>query len=140
MGAKLADGRTYLVDHEIDHVEWTFRAERAETPQKGFAGERRIGPERDRSPHAEPGAHAAVQHPGRPAADGAGNGRKHVDGRGQGFDLASAVVRHHDAVDSERHAPFRVGRVEDSLDHQWTLPALAIARDLVPSAGAAHLA
>src|SRR5262249_60283435 len=75
-----------------------------------------------------------------PAADGAGNGRKHVDGRGQGFDLASAVVRHHYAVDSERHTLFRVGRVEDPLDHQWTLPALAIARDLVPSESAAHLA
>src|SRR6516225_1610934 len=50
--ADLAECRFHLVDHEIDHVEWTFRAERAETR-----------------------AHAAIQHHGRPAADGPGNGR-----------------------------------------------------------------
>src|SRR6201993_3716728 len=136
--ADLAECRFHLVDHEIDHVEGTLRAERAETPQKGLAGERSIGPERDCPHHVEPRAHAAVEHQGHPAADGPSNGRKHVDGRRQSFDLASAVVRHHDAINSERHASFRIGRVKDALDHQRSLPAIAITGDLVPSEGAAH--
>src|SRR5215510_13636102 len=72
--ADLAERRFHLVDHEIDHVKWTFRAERTEAPQKGLAGERGIGPERDCPHPVEARAHAAVQHHGRPAADGAGNG------------------------------------------------------------------
>src|SRR5262249_20756804 len=45
----LAECRFHLVDQEIDHVEWTFGAERAEAPQKGFAGERGIGPRHERA-------------------------------------------------------------------------------------------
>src|SRR5258708_10562138 len=66
--ADLAECRFHLVDHEIDHVEWTFRAERAETPQKGLAGERSIGPERDGPHHVDPPAHPAVHHQGHPTA------------------------------------------------------------------------
>ena len=68
------------------------------------------------------------------------DGRKHVDRRRQALDLASAMVRHHDAVDPERHAFFGVGGMQDPLHHQRALPALAIARDLIPGEGAAHLA
>src|SRR5262249_29849537 len=77
----LAERRFHLVDHEIDHVEWPFCAERAEAPQKGFAGKCGIGSQRTRAHHVEPRAHAAVQHHACPTADGASDGGKHVDGR-----------------------------------------------------------
>ena len=138
--ADLAEGRLHLVDHEIDDVAGTFGAERAQAPQEGLAGEGHVGAERDRARHVQPGADAGIEHHRSAAADGAGDRRQHVDRRRQALDLAAAVVRHHDAVDAERHAFLGVGRMENSLHHQRTLPALAIARDLVPGEGAAHFA
>ena len=48
------------------------------------------------------------------------------------------MVGHDDAIDPERDAFLGIGGMENSLHHQRTLPALAIARDLVPGEGAAH--
>jgi hypothetical protein len=50
------------------------------------------------------------------------------------------MIGDHDAVDPERHARLRVGGVQDALHHEWPLPALAIARDLVPGESAPHFA
>ena len=51
--ADLAECRFHFVDHEIDHVAGPFRAERAQAPQEGFAGKRRVGPERHRAHDVE---------------------------------------------------------------------------------------
>src|SRR6184192_3845726 len=77
--ANLAECRPHLVDHEIDHMKRAFRSEGAETPQERFTGKGGIRAERDRSHHIEPRAYPAVDHHGRPAANGASNGGKHVD-------------------------------------------------------------
>src|SRR5262245_3611739 len=81
----LAECRFHLVDHEIDDVEGPFCAERAEAPQKGFAGKCGIGAQRNRAHHVEPRAHAAIQHHGRPAADGECNRGTTVAGRRAGL-------------------------------------------------------
>src|SRR5262249_50873296 len=130
--ADLAEGGFHLVDHQIDDVARTFGAERAEPPQKRLAGERPLRAERHRTHHVEPRADAGIEHHGGAAADGTGDGGKDVDRRRQAFDLASAVARHHEPVDPDGRAFFRIGRMQDALHHQRTPPALAIARDLVP--------
>src|SRR6476659_8272338 len=50
---------------------------------------------------------------------------------------ASAMVGHDDAINPKRDALLGIGGMENPLDHQRPLPALAIARDFVPGEGAA---
>ena len=134
----LPQGRLHFVDEKVKHVAGTLRPQRPQAPQEGLARKDRISAERDRSDHVEPGADAAVQHDHHPAADGTTDGGERVDRCRETFHLTSAMIRHNDAIDPESRAALGVRRVQDPLHDQWTLPALAVARDLIPGKRAAH--
>ena len=58
----------------------------------------------------------------------------------QRLDLTSAMIRHHEAVDAERDSLFGIVRMHDSFHDQRPLPAIAIARNLLPAERALDLA
>src|SRR5262245_44140492 len=139
LGTDLAQSRPDFRDEELDNVVGSLRAERAEAPQERLAGHRRLGPERERAHHVGTAADARVHQQRRTLSYRGSDCRQAIDRRRQGVDLTAAVVRHHDAVDAERHGLLRIGRMQDALDHERSLPAVAIALDLLPGEGATHL-
>src|SRR6185312_8248817 len=134
--AELAEARAQLVDEDAEHVSGPLLAERAEAPEEGLAGERRIGAERDRPRHIDAAAHAAVIDDRHALADRLGDRRQAIDRRRQSLDLPAAMIADDDAVEPQRGGLLRIFGMQHALHQQRLLPLVAIARDLVPGEGA----
>src|SRR5215217_6391663 len=107
--------------------------QRTQTPQKSLTCECCARPERERADDIDPAAHATIHHDGRPTCCGRYERRQSIDGCRQRIDLPAPMVRHDDAVHSERYRALGVRRVQHTFDDERPLPALAIAANFLPS-------
>ncbi len=63
-------------------------------------------------------------------------GRTSIDGR-RAVEMPAAVIGHDDAVGADRDRALGVLRMQDALDHERALPAVAQPRELLPGVAAA---
>src|SRR5499427_3704688 len=118
----------------------TRLAECAEAPQECLTGKCSRSAEHQRAPDIDAGTDTGIHQHGGPTADLCHDGRQRVDRGRQCLDLTATMVRYHEPIDAERHRLLRVLRMQDALDHEGPLPAVAITRDLVPGECAAYAA
>src|SRR5690606_14257669 len=90
------------------------------------------GPQGQRLEHVTPTAHPAVEQHGNPAGDPIDELCQGIRGADRAVDLASAVVRDDDAVDTSVDRALRVIRVLNALEHDRQARVLSHEIDVLP--------
>ena len=120
--AQLAQGIAQLLAEQGHHVDHTRLAPEGETPQVGPGDAHGPGAERERLDDIAARADAPVDEHDTVVAHGLDDGGERPDGGYDRIELAAAVVRHDDAVDSEVDA----GRASPGWSTPFTIIGIGV--------------
>ena len=120
--AHLGHGQVDLVSEDAERPRRAGATARHHAIKRGPAHEHELCPQTQGDDHIRAAADAAVVHHRHLVADGGMDGGQHLDRRRRPVQLACAMVRHHDAVDTHGRGAGGIVGMHDALEHELAGP------------------
>src|SRR5262245_58686846 len=99
---------------------------------EGSSQQDKISPQGQRPQNIKARTNTAVEQYSRSAFDHLHNSREGIDNSGGAIKLATTVIAHLNAIDSDGDGLFRIGRMQKSFDHQRSFPKITYLFQVFP--------